>query len=124
MRQRNKKQEAYAPESAGVADSAAITAAVDELEAGEEPEKKKGPARRAISVILNVIMVVAIALAVFCTYVSFVSTSGNGVPNLFGVEFFSIQTDSMYPTLKSGDLIVGHTIKDTSTLEVGGIVTY
>ncbi|MCD8152056.1 MAG: signal peptidase I [Clostridiales bacterium] len=126
MKQRNKKQQRYAPESAGMPDSAAIAAVVDELEAedDEEPVKKKSPARRAISMILNVIMVVAIALAVFCTYVSFVSSSGNGVPNLFGVEFFSIQTDSMYPTLKSGDLIVGHTIKDTSSLEVGDIITY
>ena len=85
-----------------------------------EVEKEK----KGLNTIVNIILIVAIALAAICTYVSFVSTSGNGVPSILGVRPFSIQTDSMYPTLKPGDLIFDKAVKDTSELEVGDIITY
>ena len=86
-----------------------------------EEESKSG---RILNMIINVILVAAIILAAVCTYVSFVSSSGNGVPNIFGVRPFSIQTDSMYPTLNAGDLIFDTAVKDTTELEVGDIITY
>lgn len=89
---------------------------------GEEVEVKKE--NKVVSIIINVILVVAIVLAAMATYVSFVSTSGNGVPSIFGLRPFSIQTDSMYPTLKPGDLIIDRAVKDVSTLEKGDIITY
>ena len=63
-------------------------------------------------------------MAAVCTYVSFVSTSGNCVPSLFGIRPFSIQTDSMYPTLNPGDLIISTAVKDASELQNGDIITY
>ena len=69
-------------------------------------EKPKKSVAGVINVIINVILVIAILIAAVCTYVSFVSTSGNGVPNLLGYEIFSVQTDSMYPTLQAGDLVI------------------
>lgn len=89
---------------------------------GELVEVEKG--NKVISTIINIVLVVAIALAAICTYVSFVSTSGSGVPSILGVRPFSIQTDSMYPTLKPGDLIIDTAIDDSSTLQVGDIITY
>lgn len=83
---------------------------------------KKG--NKVVSTIINVILIIAIILAAVCTYVSFVSTSGNGVPSILGIRPFSIQTDSMYPTLKPGDLIVDTAVKDTSELKKGDIITY
>lgn len=80
--------------------------------------------KRTINTVINVILVVAIIVAAFCTYTSYVSTSGNGVPNIFGVRILSIQTESMYPTLKPGDMIFDAAVKDTSALEVGDIITY
>ena len=80
--------------------------------------------KRIANTIINVILVIAIILAAVCTYVSFVSTSGSGTPNILGVHIFSIQTDSMYPTLKSGDLIFGKAVKDPKTLMPGDIITY
>jgi signal peptidase len=68
--------------------------------------------------------VVAIVLAAVCTYVSFVSTSGNGVPSILGVRPFTVQTDSMYPILKPGDLIIDVAVKDYRELRVGDIITY
>ena len=86
------------------------------------PQESKG--KRIANTVVNVILVAAIILAAVCTYVSFVSTSGNGVPSVLGARIFSIQTESMYPTLEPGDLIFDKGIKDTSALEKGDIITY
>ena len=87
----------------------------DEVEEVEESRGKR---------IVNTILVLAIALAAVCTYVSYVSTSGNGVPSVFGIRMFSIQTDSMYPTLLPGDLIFDTPVKDPGDLRNGDIITY
>ena len=92
----------------------------DEILVVEEESK----AKRILNAVVNVILVVAIALAAMCTYVSFVSTSGNGVPSILGVRMFSIQTESMYPTLLPGDLIFDVAVKDTNELRKGDIITY
>lgn len=104
------------------------TAAVQEVNtSGEEavlPTEEESKTNRIINGVVNVVLIVAIVLAAVCTYVSFVSSSGNGVPNIFGIRPFSIQTDSMYPVLNAGDLIIDTAVRDTSTLQVGDIVTY
>lgn len=89
------------------------------------PKKKKEKnVKKTLNTVINVILVVAIILAAICTYISFVNTSGNGVPNILGLRLLSIQTDSMYPTLRSGDMIVDVGIKDPSELRPGDIITY
>ena len=75
------------------------------------PQKSKG--RRIANTIINIVLVIAIILAAVCTYTSYVSTSGNGVPSIFGLRVMSIQTESMYPTMKPGDLIFDTAVKDT-----------
>ena len=85
-------------------------------------EESKG--KRILNTIVNIVLVVAIALAAVCTYASYVSTSGNGVPNIFGVRIFSIQTESMYPTLIPGDLIFDTGVKDPGELRKDDIITY
>ena len=91
---------------------------------GQEQEPKKRDVKKIINIVVNVLLVVAIILAAVCTYVSFVSTSGNGVPSILGVRPFTVQTDSMYPTLKPGDLIIDVAVKDYRELRVGDIITY
>ncbi len=86
-----------------------------------DPKEKK---KRILNTVINVILVIAIVVAVAATYVSFVSTSGNGVPNIFGLQLFSIQTDSMYPNLKPGDLAIGTGIRDIADIEKGDVITY
>ena len=92
-----------------------------EAEAMEPKDAKK---HKIISTIVNVILVIAIVIAATATYTSYVSTSGNGVPTVLGLRVFSIQTDSMYPTLNPGDLIIDKAVKDSSQLQVGDIITY
>ena len=56
----------------------------------QEVEVKKG--RKVVNLIVNIVLIIALVVAAVCTYVSFVSASGNGVPSVLGMEFFSIQT--------------------------------
>lgn len=92
----------------------------EEIIVAEEESKGK----RILNTVVNVILVIAIALAAVCTYASYVSTSGNGVPNIFGVRIFSIQTESMYPTLLPGDLIFDTGVKEATELRKDDIITY
>ncbi len=95
-----------------------------EKTANPEAVKEKRTGRQKASLAVNIILAVALVIAALCAYVSFVSKSGNGVPNILGVEVFSVQTDSMYPTLMPGDLIIDKAVKDPSKLRVGDIITY
>lgn len=94
-------------------------------ETGEvEVVKKQSKASKVISTIINVVLVLAIILAAISTYVSFVTTSGNGVPSILGLQMYSIQTESMYPVLKPGDLIFDTAIEKPEDLQIGDIITY
>ena len=86
--------------------------------------KQQTKAQKIISRIVNTVLVIAIALAAISTYVSYVSTSGSGVPSVLGLQMLSIQTKSMYPVLNPGDLIFDVAIKDPAELKVGDIITY
>ena len=81
-------------------DDQVLTTAEEEV--GKKPKKGK----RIANIVINVILVIAIVIAAVATYISFVSSSGNGVPSIFGRAMLSIQTESMYPTLEPGDLII------------------
>ena len=86
--------------------------------------QEESKTHKVASTVINVILVISIILAAVCTYVSYVSTSGSGVPSLFGLQIFSIQTDSMYPVLRPGDLIIDTAVKDAGDLRRGDIITY
>lgn len=86
--------------------------------------QEESKTHKVLSTVINVILVISIILAAVCTYVSYVSTSGSGVPSLFGLQIFSIQTDSMYPVLRPGDLIIDTAVKDAGDLRKGDIITY
>ena len=86
--------------------------------------EEESTGKRILNTIVNVVLVIAIALAALCTYTSYVASSGSGVPSVLGVRMFSIQTESMYPTLLPGDLIFDMAVKDSSELRPGDIITY
>lgn len=93
-------------------------ALVDNIDETAVPKKKK-----VANIIVNTILVIAIIVAAVCTYISYVSTSGSGVPSIFGIRMFSIQTESMYPTLEPGDLIFDKAV-DVNDLKINDIITY
>ncbi len=90
----------------------------------QEGEEQQGKNSSVLNKIINVVLVITIIIAAVCTYISFVSTSGNGVPSIFGLRMLSIQTDSMYPTLLPGDLIFDVAVEDKGELRQGDIITY
>ena len=89
-----------------------------------EVVQEESTGKKILNTVVNVVLVLAIALAAVSTYVSYVSASGNGVPSILGIRMFSIQTESMYPTLNPGDLIFDKAVKDPATLQKGDIITY
>lgn len=89
-----------------------------------EVVQEESSGKKILNTVVNVVLVLAIALAAVSTYVSYVSASGNGVPSILGIRMFSIQTESMYPTLNPGDLIFDKAVKDPATLRKGDIITY
>lgn len=100
-------------------------ASVQETPNQEKATKKSRSERtmKIVNVAINVLLVVVIVFAAICTYVSFVNTSGNGVPSIFGLRLMSIQTPSMKPTIDDGDLIVS-TAVDPEDLRPKDIITY
>ena len=83
--------------------------------------KQKGSIANTI---LNVVLVLAMALAIFTSFSAYVAKVGNGVPSIFGFRPFSVQSNSMEPTFSKGDLIIDRKVDDFSDLEVGDVITF
>lgn len=79
--------------------------------------------KKVVGIIINVILWLFVVFAALTTVVVFTGTSNNGVGNLFGYMPFSIQTQSMEPTIKAGDVVIGKEV-DFNTLKEGDIITY
>ena len=78
---------------------------------------------KVVGIVINVILWLFVVFAALTTVVVFTGTSNNGVGNLFGYMPFSIQTQSMEPTIKAGDVVIGKEV-DFNTLKEGDIITY
>lgn len=75
------------------------------------------------SAIITIIVAMLVLLSIIISISSITAKANNGVPDLFGYSPFSVQTDSMNPTLSKGDYIFVEKC-DPETLNVGDIVTY
>lgn len=73
--------------------------------------------------LVDILIVVLILFSVIISISSITAKANNGVPDLFGYTPFSVQTDSMKPTLREGDYIFIEEC-DSEALEVGDVVTY
>ena len=89
-----------------------------------QQEVKAASKGKVGNTIVNVILILAILLGIFCSFTAFVSKSGSGVPSFFGIRPFSIQTESMEPFFNKGDLIIDVAVKDPKELEVGDVITF
>ncbi len=86
------------------------------------PTQKKGA--KTVNTVVNILLVFAIILAFVCTYTSYVTKKGSGVPSLFGYAPFSIQSDSMKDFFEQGDLVIAKTKVDIDSLEKGDVITF
>ena len=83
---------------------------------------KKG-LKKIGAAIIDIFIVVLVLLSIIISISSITAKANNGVPDLFGYTPFSVQTDSMKPTLNQGDYIFVEKC-DAEALQVGDIVTY
>lgn len=83
--------------------------------------------KKTLSVIGNVFLWLFVAFAVFMTILVFSSQSNkDSIPSLMGKSFVTVQSDSMNPTFKEGDLIIDKvlTSDEKKSLQKGDIITY
>lgn len=89
--------------------------------------EKTSKAKKILDICLNVLIWVIVAVSLFMTILVFsAQASGDGVPAIFGKSLISIETKSMEPTFKQGDLVFMEKLSDEekANLEVGDIITY
>ncbi len=81
--------------------------------------------KKILGVISDVLLVLILVIAIVITVMTFTSkNSQDGIGNIFGYTPFSIQSDSMTPTFKSGDLIITKEVKNVNDLAIGDVITY
>lgn len=81
--------------------------------------------KKALKIIFNVIAWIVLILALLVTVLVFSSDrNSSGEANLFGYIPLTVESDSMKPTFKSGDLIIVKEVEDSSELEVGDVITF
>lgn len=83
--------------------------------------------KKTFAIIGNIILWIFVILAVFMTVLVF-SAQGNkeGLSNIMGKSLVTIQSDSMNPTFKTGDLIIDKVLTNSekSKLKTDDIITY
>ena len=79
--------------------------------------------KKAASIVLSVIMWIIILVAALYAFTTLATHEDGSVSDLAGFTPLTVQSDSMSPTFKKGDLIFIQKC-DTSKLEVGDIVTF
>ncbi len=80
--------------------------------------------KKALNIVINVILVIVVIFGALCSYTAFTAKRGDGVPDIFGLRIFSIQSPSMEPEFYQGDLIIDTRVKDPTALEIGDVITF
>lgn len=88
---------------------------------------KNSKLKKTFSIIGNIFLWLFVAFSVFITILVFSSQNNKeSIPSIFGNSFITVQSDSMNPTFKTGDLIIDKilTNDEKKTLQKGDIITY
>ncbi len=88
---------------------------------------EKSSAKKTLSIIGNVFIWIFIVFAVVVTIFAFASQGNSeGVPVIGGKGLLKVQTDSMEPVYKAGDLIIGTQLDPAARtqLQVNDIITF
>ena len=80
--------------------------------------------KKALKIIVDVLAWILLIVAMFITLLVFVGSKNNGVPNLFGNMFMSVQSPSMEPTFKQGDMILVRKVDDLYSLQKDDVITF
>ncbi len=79
--------------------------------------------KKVFRIILDVLAWLLLIFALLITLLVFASNKNNGISSLFGRMPMSVQSDSMLPTMKTGDLIIVKEA-DLYSLKVGDVITF
>ncbi len=74
--------------------------------------------------IIDIFSWVIIGVMIITIIFSIIAHINGTIPSAFGYTICRISSGSMEPELQVGDVILGKTVSDPSTLKVGDIVTY
>ena len=88
---------------------------------------KKDKIQKIAGICVNVLIWIVVAVSLFITILVFSAQgSKDGVPSIFGKALISIETESMEPTFKGGDLVFMTKLSDDekANLKPGDIITY
>ncbi|MGI6280339.1 MAG: signal peptidase I, partial [Acutalibacteraceae bacterium] len=80
--------------------------------------------KSVFKIILDVVAWIVVIFATIITISVFSSQANDGVPNIFGKIPVTIQSDSMAPTFKAGDLIIDKKVTDPGKLKTGDVITF
>lgn len=80
--------------------------------------------KKFLKIFINVLLWLLLIAAFLITMVVFTSDRNNGVAKLFGFMPMTVESDSMKPTFKKGDLIIVKEIDDLYKLKEGDVITY
>ena len=80
--------------------------------------------KKFVKVLANVLAWIILVLALLVTVAVFSSSKHNGITNLFGYMPMSVQSDSMAPTFREGDMVIVKEIDDPFALQENDVVTF
>lgn len=91
----------------------------------DEAKKKNG--KKVADIIVNTVIWIVVIFSAIVTFMAFSAQgSEDGVPEMFGKSLISIQTPSMEPTYKVGDMVLITKLSKEAKAELkaGDIITY
>ena len=87
-------------------------------------QDKKQP-KSPVKIVFNIILWVFLVFAFITMIFAFMAASNDyGVPTIGNKVVLNIKTDSMDPTMKAGDMILGTTVTEETVFDVGDIITF
>ncbi len=86
----------------------------------ENVKKENKTLKKALNILFYVVIVIVFVYAMFALF----SQKEDNSINFLGISSMSVQSDSMFPTFKEGDLIFIKTDFDVNDLVKGDVITY
>ena len=80
--------------------------------------------KKVLKVVVDILAWVILSAAFLVTVMVFSSSRNNGIASLFGYMPMSVQSDSMAPTFKQGDLIFVKKVSDLYSLKENDVITF
>lgn len=80
--------------------------------------------KKALKIVFNVLAWILLIFALLITILVFTSDKNNGVPSLFGRMPLTVESGSMEPTFKEGDLIISKEIDDINELKEDDVISF